>query len=114
MGAFGIRRPLRFLRHKLDLSEEQVQVLAAVLDDLKTERAQAEVDRRRAQKLVAEALAADTFDDQKAAEATKLRTAAAERVQTVTAEGLKALHAVLDEGQRQRMAMLMRAGPPLM
>jgi Spy/CpxP family protein refolding chaperone len=114
MGAFGIRRPLRFLSHKLDLSEEQVQVLAAVLDDLKTERAQADVDRRRAQKLVAEALSGDAFDDAKAAEATKLCADAAERVQKVTAEGLKALHAVLDEGQRQRLAMFLRAGPPLM
>ncbi len=46
-GGFGIRRPLRFLAYKLGLDEGQVAALARVLDELKTERAQAEVDRRR-------------------------------------------------------------------
>ena len=46
-GAFGVRRPLRFLAHKLDLDEKQVTALARILDELKTERAQAAVDDRR-------------------------------------------------------------------
>src|SRR5207244_3357986 len=46
-GGFGVRRPLRFLAHKLDLDDRQVAALARILDALKTERAQAEVDRRR-------------------------------------------------------------------
>src|SRR5579884_4276384 len=46
-GAFGVRRPLRFLAYKLGLDERQVSELARILDELKTERAQAEVDRRR-------------------------------------------------------------------
>src|SRR5262249_42105483 len=46
-GGFGIRRPLRFLTHKLGLDERQAAALARILDELKTERAQAEVDRRR-------------------------------------------------------------------
>src|SRR5262245_24690418 len=46
-GAFGVRRPLRFLAHKLDLDEKQVAELARVLNELKTERAQAAVDHRR-------------------------------------------------------------------
>jgi len=46
-GGFGVRRPLRFLAHKLDLNEQQVTELANILHDLKTERAQAEVDDRR-------------------------------------------------------------------
>ena len=45
---FGVRRPLRFLRHKLDLDEKQITELVRILDELKTERAQAEVDDRRA------------------------------------------------------------------
>src|SRR4051812_33599706 len=40
-GVLGVRRPLRFLAYRLDLSEEQVAAFAAILDDLKTERAQA-------------------------------------------------------------------------
>src|SRR4051794_36730916 len=42
-GPFGVRRPLRFLAHKLDLTEDQVAELARIIDELKTERAQAEV-----------------------------------------------------------------------
>src|SRR4051812_3965191 len=47
-GSFGVRRPLRFLAYKLNLSEEQVGQLAKILDELKTERAQAAVDDRPA------------------------------------------------------------------
>jgi len=111
MGAFGIRRPLRFLSHKLDLDESQTAVLAAVLDDVKTERAQADVDKRRAQKLLSEAFSGESFDEDKAKQATKLRTESTERVLKLTAEGLKSFHAALDDNQRQRLATMMRAGP---
>jgi hypothetical protein len=37
---------VRFLAYKLELDERQVGELARILDELKTERAQAEVDRR--------------------------------------------------------------------
>ncbi len=46
-GGFGVRRPLRFLAWKLELEEPQVAKLAAILDELKIERAQAAVDQRR-------------------------------------------------------------------
>src|SRR5205814_3650978 len=46
-GPFGVRRPLRFLAHKLELDDRQVGELARILSDLKTERAQAAVDHRR-------------------------------------------------------------------
>ena len=32
--AFGVRRPLRFLAHKLDLDEKQVTALVRILDEL--------------------------------------------------------------------------------
>ncbi len=44
-GAFGVRRPLRFLAYRLNLNETQVEELAKILDELKTERAQAAVER---------------------------------------------------------------------
>src|SRR5690348_849815 len=47
-GGFGVRRPLRFLAYKLELSDAQVPELAKILNELKTERAQADVDDRRA------------------------------------------------------------------
>ena len=44
---FGVRRPLRLLAYKLELDHKQVEQLARILDELKTERAQAAVDDRR-------------------------------------------------------------------
>ena len=35
---FGVRRPLRFLAHKLDLDEKQITALMRILDEVKTER----------------------------------------------------------------------------
>src|SRR6266852_4606704 len=67
-GGFGVRRPLRFLAHKLALNDRQVGELARILDELKTERAQAEVDRRRTLSAFADAVAGDTFDSAKAGE----------------------------------------------
>ena len=55
-GGFGVRRPLRFLAHRLGLDEPQVAALARILDELKTDRAQAEVDRRRTLATFADAL----------------------------------------------------------
>src|SRR5215470_17810632 len=68
-GGFGVRRPLRFLAHKLDLDDKQVAEFARILDELKTERAQAEVDRRRTLTAFADALSGETFDKGKAGEA---------------------------------------------
>jgi len=62
-GSFGVRRPLRFLAYKLNLSEEQVSELAKILDELKTERAQAAVDDRRTVAAFADALGLDAFDE---------------------------------------------------
>src|SRR5262249_44410177 len=75
-GPFGVRRPLRFLAYKLGLSEAQVNALARILNDLKTERAQAAVDNRRAVASFADAVAGDAFDEAKA------RAAAEERVKS--------------------------------
>src|SRR3954468_5376386 len=36
-GAFGVRRPLRYLAYKLELDEPQVAALARILNELKTE-----------------------------------------------------------------------------
>ena len=66
-GGLGVRRPLRFLAHRLGLDERQVAELARILNELKTERAQAEVDRRRTVAALADALAGDVFDAAKAA-----------------------------------------------
>jgi Spy/CpxP family protein refolding chaperone len=108
--AFGVRRPLRFLAYKLGLSEAQVAELARILDELKTERAQAEVDRRRTVAAFADALAGDAFDDAKAGEGGALRVRSAERLRDAVLKALRQIHAVLNAEQRVRLAYLIRTG----
>ena len=109
-GAFGVRRPLRFLAFKLGLDERQVGELARILDALKTERAQAEVDGRRAMAGLADAVASPTFDAQAASEAATVRVRSAARLRDAVTTALGQLHAVLDPEQRARLAYLIRAG----
>jgi Spy/CpxP family protein refolding chaperone len=109
-GTFGVRRPLRFLAYKLDLDERQAEELAAILDDLKTERAQAAVDHRRMTAAMADLFGAAAFDAAKAAGTAKARVAAAERLAAVQAKALERVHALLDEEQRKTFAYLLRTG----
>jgi len=109
-GPFGVRRPLRFLSWKLGLDERQIAELAAILDELKTERAQAAVDERRALTGFADVMAAEGFDPAKAGEAAAIRTRSAERVQQQVTQALQRIHALLDAEQRQRFAYLVRSG----
>jgi len=110
----GVRRPLRFLAWKLQLDEEQMKQVAAILDQLKIERAQAEVDDRRAVSLLAEAAEGDTFDRAKAEEAAALRTKSAGVVQQKVIQSIERLHALLSPEQRGRLAYLLRTGALMM
>lgn len=109
-GGFGVRRPLRFLAFKLDLSEKQVSDLATVLSELKTERAQAAVDQRRTTSTLADSVAADAFDEAKAKSAADERTKSNERVQQAVVRALGRIHALLEPEQRTRLAYLLRTG----
>ncbi len=107
---FGVRRPLRFLAHKLELDELQVAELAKILDALKTERAQADVDHRRSLSVFADAVAGAEFDAARAAEAATSRVTTAERLRKAVITALERLHAVLRPDQRERLAYLLRTG----
>ena len=109
-GPFGVRRPLRFIAYKLDLDERQVGELARILDELKTERAQAEVDRRRTVAAFADAVAGDTFDQAKATDGAKLRVSSAERLRDAVLKALQQIHGMLDSEQRAKLAYLIRTG----
>jgi uncharacterized membrane protein len=108
--AFGVRRPLRFLAFKLGLDERQVGELARILNALKTERAQAEVDGRRAMAGLADAVASTSFDRQAATDAASARVRSAERLRDAVTTALAELHAMLDPEQRARLAYLIRTG----
>jgi Spy/CpxP family protein refolding chaperone len=109
-GGFGVRRPLRFLAHKLGLNDEQVGQFAAILDRLKTERAQAEVDYRRRTASLAEAFEAATFDAAKIDAANADHANSAERLRASVKQALEQMHGLLDAEQRKRFAYLLRAG----
>jgi Spy/CpxP family protein refolding chaperone len=109
-GSFGVRRPLRFLAFKLDLDEAQVTSLATILSDLKTERAQAAVDQRRTTASLADAVAAESFDEAGAKAAADERVKSTERVQAAVVKALGRIHALLKPEQRAQLAYLLRTG----
>jgi Spy/CpxP family protein refolding chaperone len=84
--------------------------LARILDELKTERVQAEVDRRRTVAAFAEALIGDTFDAAKAAAGGDLRIQSAQRLRDAILKALQQIHALLGPDQRARLAYLIRTG----
>ena len=109
-GGLGVRRPLRFLAFKLDLEDAQVTELASILSELKTERAQSVVDQRRTTSALADAVAADSFDDTKVQAAAGERVKSTERVQVAVVVALRRIHALLKPEQRAKLAYLLRTG----
>jgi Spy/CpxP family protein refolding chaperone len=109
-GSFGVRRPLRFLAHKLDLDEKQVEELAHVLNELKTERAQAAVDHRRTVAGFADVISGEAFDEAKASAVATERVKSAERLREALVNALKRIHVLLRADQRARFAYLIRTG----
>lgn len=109
-GGFGVKRPLRFLAWKLELEEEQVKKLATILDELKTERAQASVDNRRSIGAFADAVEGDSFDADKANTGGETRVKSAERLRDAVVQALSKMHAILDDEQRKKLAYLLRTG----
>ena len=105
-----MRRPLHFLAHKLELDDEQVSQLAAILSALKTERAQSEVDARRRTASLAEAFEAASFDAAKVEAAAAEQAKSAERLQASIKVALSEMHALFDDAQRKKFAYLLRAG----
>ena len=111
---FGVRRPLRFLAWRLQLNEAQVTELARILNELKTERAQAEVDERRALTAFADSIGGEAFGEAQVKAAAAERVKSAERVQAQVVKSLGAIHALLEPEQRSRLAYLIRTGALMM
>ena len=109
-GGFGVRRPLRFLAWKLGLSEPQLERFAALISELKTERAQAAVDGRRSLSEFADAVSGDAFEATKAQAAGDRRVQSAERLRAAVLKALQEIHSLLNADQRTRFAYLIRTG----
>jgi len=106
----GVRRPLRFLAWKLELDEDQLGEVAKILAELKTERAQTEVDGAKRLAALADAVSAEAFDAGRASEGAALAVASAERMRNASVTALERLHALLEPDQRKTLAYLIRTG----
>jgi hypothetical protein len=109
-GSFGVRRPLRFLAYKLELEDAQVTELANILNELKTERAQAAVDHRRSTSAIADSIAGEALDETKLGQGTAERVKTAERLRDAVVRAIGRIHAILKADQRQKLAYLIRTG----
>lgn len=97
------------MARQLELDDDQVEELAAILDDLKTERAQARVDRRKAVSIFADVFLGDAFDADRINEACEGRANAERKVEEAVARALEKTFALLDKDQRKRLAYLLRS-----
>jgi Spy/CpxP family protein refolding chaperone len=107
---FGVRRPLRVMAHELELDDDQVERLARIIDELKTQRAQAAVDERKSVGSIADTLTGADFDRGKLTEALNLRVHSAERLRDAILEALADTHGMLRPEQRKKLAYLLRSG----
>lgn len=108
--AFGVRRPLRVMAHELDLDDNQVEDLARIIDELKTQRAQGAVDERKSVGALADAIVATDYDRAAVTAALHLRVQSAERLRDAVAGALAATHELLRPEQRKKLAYLLRSG----
>ncbi|HEV8337136.1 MAG TPA: hypothetical protein VGR67_12025 [Candidatus Polarisedimenticolia bacterium] len=102
------------MTYKLGLSEPQVTEMAKILNDLKTERAQAAVDDRRTLTAFADALTGEAFGEALADQGSELRKKGAERLGQAVVKALGRIHKLLDPEQRERLAHLIRTGTLLL
>ncbi|HMJ09962.1 MAG TPA: periplasmic heavy metal sensor [Polyangiaceae bacterium] len=109
-GPFGVRRPLRYLSYKLELDEKQAAKLAKILDELKTERAQAAVDDRRKTSALADAVEQDAFNEERAHQAVQAQLESSRKLHEALLKALREIHAMLDVEQRETLAYMIRSG----
>ena len=108
--SFGVRRPLRYLAYKLELDESQTRRMARVLNQLKTEHEQAELDEKRTVASMAALLEDGTPTLDEVREALAGRVQSAEVLQEETAKGLVAISDFLDDDQRDEFINLLLTG----
>ncbi len=107
----GLRRPLRLLIERLTLDDAQTAEVAKILGDLRLEREQAELDRRRASSTLADLISGDVLDAAALASAAEVRVTAATRERDATISTIERIHALLSPEQRLKLSTLMRSGP---
>jgi hypothetical protein len=101
---FGVRRPLRHLAWKLNLSEAQVRDVVDVLDRLKTAYNQARLDQDRSTSEVAAAFTGAEFDADRVTAALANRTRATEVLNADLLVATRRIFELLNEEQRREFA----------
>ncbi len=109
-GDFGVRRPLRYLRYQLDLDDGQTRRVAAILNRLKLEREQAQIDDKRCLQTLADRVESGETDRAGLRTVLDERVRSAERMQQEVASSIAEVCDCLDADQRERFADLMRSG----
>lgn len=107
---FGVRRPLRHLAWKLNLSEAQIRDVVDVLDRLKTAYNQARLDQDRSTSDVAAVFAGAEFDAERVTAALANRTRATEVLNLDLLAATRRIFELLNEEQRREFAYLLRSG----
>lgn len=107
---FGVRRPLRYLAHRLDLDDSQTRRMASVLNQLKTEREQAELDEKRTVAAMANLLADGTPTLEEVRGTLIGRVKSAEQLLEETAKAVVAICDFLDDDQRDEFINLLLTG----
>lgn len=109
-GDFGVRRPLRYLRYHLDLDESQSRRMAAVLNRLKLDREQAQLDEKRSVQAVAALLVEQDLQVEELKVALSQRVKSAEHLQNEVARALVEVRELLDQDQCAQFADLLATG----
>ena len=109
-GGFGVRRPLRYLGYQLDLDEDQMRKVAAILDRLKVEREQGSLDEKKTVSELANIVTKEDVSVDELREVLKPRIDSAGRLQLAVARAMLEMVALLDADQREEFAYLLRNG----
>jgi len=107
---FGVRRPLRYLGYQLDLDDEQMRKVAAILDALKVEREQGSLDEKKTISELANIVTKGDVSIDELRDVLKPRIDSAGRLQLAVARAVLEMVDVLDEDQREEFAYLLRNG----
>ena len=107
---FGVRRPLRYLGYQLDLDEDQMRKVAAILDALKVEREQGSLDEKKTVSELANIVTKGDVSVDELRDVLKPRIDSAGRLQLAVARAVLEMVEVLDEDQREEFAYLLRNG----
>ena len=107
---FGVRRPLRYLTHRLDLDDSQVRGMASILNQLKTEREQATLDEKRCTAAIADLLSKGTPTLEECSETLSSRLDTTKQLNEETSKAIVAICTLLDDDQREEFTKLLLMG----